>query len=306
MSRPIAALAQLLRAVLRGRRACRCPAAAPRAAASAGRAGPGRPSRARRRSRSGTSSHESSAPVRTSRSMSRLAQRGPQLAHPLGDLGDVHERRVRRARDQPRPVAHRRAGELERGRRRRAGRRRRPAGDGSAARRAPYPQGSARPDGRPAAFTAPSRFAPARAGARRVGRLDTQDPQSPAATAGEGQVFLGIGDEPAIAGLRRAARARLPAGGSRRSSELALEPLLDELLTRAKDILGVDTVAILLLDDDARELVARAAKGLEEEVERGVRIPLGGGLRGAHRGRTQADLHRRRRPRRRPEPDPAR
>jgi GAF domain-containing protein len=52
------------------------------------------------------------------------------------------------------------------------------------------------------------------------------------------------------------------------------------LLTRAKDILGVDTAAILLLDEDGQELVARAAKGLEEEVERGVRIPLGAGFAG--------------------------
>ncbi|MGZ8634195.1 MAG: ATP-binding SpoIIE family protein phosphatase [Solirubrobacteraceae bacterium] len=45
-------------------------------------------------------------------------------------------------------------------------------------------------------------------------------------------------------------------------------------------MLDVDTVAILLLDEDAQELVARAAKGLEEEVERGVRIPLGAGFAG--------------------------
>jgi anti-sigma regulatory factor (Ser/Thr protein kinase)/putative methionine-R-sulfoxide reductase with GAF domain len=63
-------------------------------------------------------------------------------------------------------------------------------------------------------------------------------------------------------------------------AELGLEPLLDELLARAKDILRVDTAAILLLDDEAQELVARAAKGLEEEVERGVRIPVGGGFAG--------------------------
>ena len=92
-------------------------------------------------------------------------------------------------------------------------------------------------------------------------------------------MFLGVGDEPAIEGsprqLEHVYRLADPA-----LSELALEPLLGELLTRAKDILGVDTVAILLLDDDAGELVARAAKGLEEEVERGVRIPLGGGFAG--------------------------
>jgi anti-sigma regulatory factor (Ser/Thr protein kinase)/putative methionine-R-sulfoxide reductase with GAF domain len=108
--------------------------------------------------------------------------------------------------------------------------------------------------------------------------LETQDPQSLAARAGQGQVFLGIGDEPAAGSpdqLEHVYRLADPA-----LSELALEPLLGELLSRAKDILGVDTAAILLLDEDAGELVARAAKGLEEEVERGVRIPLGAGFAG--------------------------
>ena len=61
---------------------------------------------------------------------------------------------------------------------------------------------------------------------------------------------------------------------------LPLETLLDELLTRVIEILGVDTAAILLLEDDDTTLVPRAAKGLEEEVERGVRIPLGRGFAG--------------------------
>ena len=61
---------------------------------------------------------------------------------------------------------------------------------------------------------------------------------------------------------------------------LPLETLLNELLTRVVEILGVDTAAILLLDDDDTTLVARAAKGLEEEVERGVRIPVGRGFAG--------------------------
>ena len=94
-----------------------------------------------------------------------------------------------------------------------------------------------------------------------------------------GQVFLGIGDEPlsmaAPEQLEHVYRLADPA-----LTELPLEPLLNELLLRAKDILGVDTAAILLLDEDAQELVARAAKGLEEEVERGVRIPVGGGFAG--------------------------
>src|SRR5579859_7337617 len=63
-------------------------------------------------------------------------------------------------------------------------------------------------------------------------------------------------------------------------SELGLEDLLQELLGRVRDILSVDTVAILLLDPETNQLVARAAKGIEEEVEQGVRIPLGVGFAG--------------------------
>jgi serine phosphatase RsbU (regulator of sigma subunit)/anti-sigma regulatory factor (Ser/Thr protein kinase) len=63
-------------------------------------------------------------------------------------------------------------------------------------------------------------------------------------------------------------------------SHLTLEELLDELLVRVVDALEVDTAAILLLDDTRECLVARAAKGLEEEVERGVTIPLGVGFAG--------------------------
>jgi GAF domain-containing protein/anti-sigma regulatory factor (Ser/Thr protein kinase) len=63
-------------------------------------------------------------------------------------------------------------------------------------------------------------------------------------------------------------------------SELPLDQLLDELLNRTQEALEVDTVAILLLDAEAQQLVARAAKGIEEEVERGVRVPLGRGFAG--------------------------
>src|SRR5579875_1388496 len=63
-------------------------------------------------------------------------------------------------------------------------------------------------------------------------------------------------------------------------SELPLAELLDELLVRVRDALGVDTAAILLYDPERDELVARAAKGIEEEVEQGVRIPLGQGFAG--------------------------
>ncbi len=63
-------------------------------------------------------------------------------------------------------------------------------------------------------------------------------------------------------------------------SHLDLTDLLAELLTRIRDVLGADTAAVLLRDDLRNELVARAAVGLEEEVERGVRIPVGGGFAG--------------------------
>ena len=63
-------------------------------------------------------------------------------------------------------------------------------------------------------------------------------------------------------------------------SYLPLEGLLDELLNRVVEILDVDTAAILLLEDDGRTLIPRAAKGLEEEVERRVRIGMGKGFAG--------------------------
>jgi K+-sensing histidine kinase KdpD len=63
-------------------------------------------------------------------------------------------------------------------------------------------------------------------------------------------------------------------------AHLELEDLLNELLHRIRAILDVDTCAILLLDDESNELVARAAVGLEEEVEQGVRVPVGKGFAG--------------------------
>jgi GAF domain-containing protein/anti-sigma regulatory factor (Ser/Thr protein kinase) len=63
-------------------------------------------------------------------------------------------------------------------------------------------------------------------------------------------------------------------------AHVGLESLLPELLDRVHDTLAVDTVAVLLLDPETDELVARAAKGIEEEVEQGVRIPMGRGFAG--------------------------
>jgi serine phosphatase RsbU (regulator of sigma subunit)/anti-sigma regulatory factor (Ser/Thr protein kinase) len=72
--------------------------------------------------------------------------------------------------------------------------------------------------------------------------------------------------------LRRVTEAAL--------AHLDLEKLLQELLVRVDQILGADTAAILLLDEETNELAARAARGLEEEVERGFRVPVGKGFAG--------------------------
>jgi serine phosphatase RsbU (regulator of sigma subunit)/anti-sigma regulatory factor (Ser/Thr protein kinase) len=61
---------------------------------------------------------------------------------------------------------------------------------------------------------------------------------------------------------------------------LPLDELLNELLVRIADIIGSDTAAFLLLEDNGQMLLARAAKGIEEEVEQGVRIPVGRGFAG--------------------------
>jgi PAS domain S-box-containing protein len=71
-----------------------------------------------------------------------------------------------------------------------------------------------------------------------------------------------------------------PVEGGLAAAELAVQELLDELLIRVRDALGVDTVAVLLLDEARDQLVARAAKGLEEEVEQRVTIPVGRGFAG--------------------------
>jgi signal transduction histidine kinase len=63
-------------------------------------------------------------------------------------------------------------------------------------------------------------------------------------------------------------------------AHLEIDPLLDMMLPRIRHILEADTCVVLLLDDARNELVARAAVGLEEEVERGVRIPVGRGFAG--------------------------
>jgi GAF domain-containing protein/anti-sigma regulatory factor (Ser/Thr protein kinase) len=79
-------------------------------------------------------------------------------------------------------------------------------------------------------------------------------------------------DERVLAALQRVTDAAL--------AHLSEQDLLIELLRRISEILESDTAAILLLEDNGEWLRARAAKGIEEEVEQGVRIPVGQGFAG--------------------------
>ena len=63
-------------------------------------------------------------------------------------------------------------------------------------------------------------------------------------------------------------------------AQLDVDELLGELLERTRDLLAADTAAVLLLNSSAQYLVATAARGIEEEVRQGVRIPLGKGFAG--------------------------
>src|SRR5262245_3662814 len=61
---------------------------------------------------------------------------------------------------------------------------------------------------------------------------------------------------------------------------LNLDDLLRQLIQRIREALSADTVVILLLTEDGRELAVRAAHGLEQEVLQGIRIPMGRGIAG--------------------------
>jgi sigma-B regulation protein RsbU (phosphoserine phosphatase) len=63
-------------------------------------------------------------------------------------------------------------------------------------------------------------------------------------------------------------------------SRLDDQDLLAELLERTREALQADTAAVLLLDSSSGQLIATAAAGLEEEVNQGVRIPVGRGFAG--------------------------
>jgi PAS domain S-box-containing protein len=61
---------------------------------------------------------------------------------------------------------------------------------------------------------------------------------------------------------------------------LAANDLLQEMLVRVRELLEVDSVAILLLSDDGRQLTLSAGVGLEKELATDVRVPFGRGIAG--------------------------
>src|SRR5205807_5239274 len=63
----------------------------------------------------------------------------------------------------------------------------------------------------------------------------------------------------------------------------ALDDLLRDLLSRVRELLRADALAILLAAEDAEELTVRAAIGLIEEVSAGG-IPFGRGVAGTVAG----------------------
>lgn len=63
-------------------------------------------------------------------------------------------------------------------------------------------------------------------------------------------------------------------------ADLDVEELLAELLDRVRELLSADTAVVLLLDRTGQSLIATAARGLEEEIRQGVRVPVGAGFAG--------------------------
>ncbi len=61
---------------------------------------------------------------------------------------------------------------------------------------------------------------------------------------------------------------------------LDVDDVLVDALDRIRFTLKADTAAVLLRDGDSPYLVARVARGLEEEVRQGVRVPIGIGFAG--------------------------
>jgi acetyltransferase-like isoleucine patch superfamily enzyme len=63
-------------------------------------------------------------------------------------------------------------------------------------------------------------------------------------------------------------------------AHLVFEKLLQALLNCIRQVMAVDTVAVLLRSESGQQLTVRATLGLEEEIAEGIRIPIGRGFAG--------------------------
>jgi phosphoserine phosphatase RsbU/P len=63
-------------------------------------------------------------------------------------------------------------------------------------------------------------------------------------------------------------------------SQLEVGDLLDALIARMREVMDVETAALLLLDVHAGQLVVTAAEGLEDDVRKGFRTGIGQGFVG--------------------------
>ena len=110
--------------------------------------------------------------------------------------------------------------------------------------------------------------------------MENEDLQAGARAGVLGSEALPPGEAGLTSSLPEDQRAAILSVTDSAMAYMSLEDMLAELLERIRGSLGVDTAAVLLLDDDRGVLVARAARGLEEEVRQGVQVPLARGFAG--------------------------
>ena len=70
-------------------------------------------------------------------------------------------------------------------------------------------------------------------------------------------------------------------------AHLSLDELFREVLSRIREIMVADNIAILLVDEDHQYLTVRAVNGIEETIAPTVRIPMGKGFAGTVAARCQ-------------------
>ncbi len=89
-------------------------------------------------------------------------------------------------------------------------------------------------------------------------------------------------EQAARAGAEHSAESirRLQAVTDSALTRLALDDLLNEMLTSVRELLETDSAAILLLTEDGQALAVRATVGLREEAI-GLRVPVGRGVAGS-------------------------